>query len=266
MSVQGVIRPWEANPYQLISWWDMQKFSAHAFFQMARWMEAFSLAKGLDDFRRIAADAKQNPGKTRELCAQIGLELSVRQFDRVKDALNREDFTPQDIVEQVKIAQGRIQDEMEAQLFFHVSLKEAEFYEPKEPLFGAIVEAKWPRLIEDISEAGKCMALGRYTASVFHMMRVMEVGVQDFGTTLGVPLATNKAWGNILSEAKAPLSQMPSTDPRKKVREEAWAHLDSVRIAWRNEVMHPKQTYTMEEATEVFNHVRTYMRHLVSVV
>src|SRR5271169_6002061 len=36
---------------------------------------------------------------------------------------------------------------------------------------------------------GKCLALGRPTAAVFHLMPVMEIGVQRFGADLGVTLA-----------------------------------------------------------------------------
>ena len=45
---------------------------------------------------------------------------------------------------------------------------------------------------EDIAEAGKCLGVGRPTASVFHLMRVMEIGVPRFGDVLGVKLADEK--------------------------------------------------------------------------
>jgi hypothetical protein len=39
---------------------------------------------------------------------------------------------------------------------------------------------------EDADEAGKCFAVGRYTACVFHLMRIMERCVQKMGRDLGV--------------------------------------------------------------------------------
>ena len=39
-----------------------------------------------------------------------------------------------------------------------------------------------------------------------------------------------------------------------------------MKLAWRNEVMHPKQTYTEEEALEVFAASKAFMRELASVV
>ena len=46
--------------------------------------------------------------------------------------------------------------------------------------------ANFPAANHEASEAGKCFATARYTACVFHLMRVMEVGVQEFGAVLSV--------------------------------------------------------------------------------
>ncbi len=55
-------------------------------------------------------------------------------------------------------------------------------------LLGEAVQERFPSLATDIDEAGKCFATGRFTATVFHLMRVMEVGVQEFCEALGVVL------------------------------------------------------------------------------
>jgi len=39
-----------------------------------------------------------------------------------------------------------------------------------------------------------------------------------------------------------------------------------VKIAWRNEVMHPKQNYTPEQAHEIYRNVRTFVRDLAGLV
>ena len=58
----------------------------------------------------------------------------------------------------------------------------------KPDLLGPAVIAKWHNLEYDIVEAGNCYAMGRCTAMVFHLMRVMEFGVQELGVKLGVAL------------------------------------------------------------------------------
>jgi len=44
------------------------------------------------------------------------------------------------------------------------------------------------------------------------------------------------------------------------------ANLYAVKLAWRNEVMHPKQTYTEEEATGLATAVKTFVADILNVV
>jgi hypothetical protein len=62
-------------------------------------------------------------------------------------------------------------------LFIQIAVSAAEYYRATSPLFGGDVDLKFASASFEISEAGKCFALGRYTACVFHLMRVMEVAL-----------------------------------------------------------------------------------------
>ena len=46
----------------------------------------------------------------------------------------------------------------------------------------------------------------------------------------------------------------------------ASANLYSVKLAWRNEVMHPNDTYTLEEADNLIRQVHIFMGQLAKVV
>ncbi len=46
----------------------------------------------------------------------------------------------------------------------------------------------------------------------------------------------------------------------------ASSHLYNVKLAWRNEVMHPKQAYTHDEATKVHSAVDAFIRDLASIL
>jgi hypothetical protein len=89
----------------------------------------------------------------------------------------------------------RFEDELGNIMFYHVTHKT---YYDVAGIFGNEVYDKFPAMQEDISEAGKCIAFDRPTAAVFHLMRVMEIGVQSFGTKLGVTLANEMNWQKIL--------------------------------------------------------------------
>jgi len=142
----------------------------------------------------------------------------------------------------------------------------------KDPLVGwEKASAQFPRAIPDIEEAGKCLALERGTACVFHLMRVMELGLQDFATVLGVPRGImEKPWGSILGNVDKAIAGLPSTSPAEKAYRndcsEAAVHLRHVKDAWRNDVMHPRESYTPEQAQEVFVSVRPFMNSLAALL
>lgn len=133
----------------------------------------------------------------------------------------------------------------------------------------APVIARFARLTFDIDEAEKSFALNRFTACVFHLMRVVEAGVQEWGSSLGVANPTEKEWGAISNEIKQKVDNLTDTTPAEKELKAAMhdvkAHLDSVRWAWRNPTMHPKQTYTEDEAAPLLERVREFMVRLVSL-
>jgi hypothetical protein len=53
---------------------------------------------------------------------------------------------------------------------------------------------------------------------------------------------------------------------RKQQFSLAASRLDAVRIAWRNDVMHPKATYDEKEALEVLTSVRAFLESVVKLV
>jgi hypothetical protein len=119
---------------------------------------------------------------------------------------------------------------------------------------------------EDIAEAGKCLAVNRTTAVVFHLLRVMEIAVRVFGNKLGVQLASEKNSQNILDEINKSIRAMDQKAAQTKTYAAASAHLYNVKLAWRNEVMHPKQTYTIAESKNVLSSVGTFIRELARMI
>ncbi|WP_263353553.1 hypothetical protein [Acidicapsa acidisoli] len=142
--------------------------------------------------------------------------------------------------------------------------KQIDFYDQPE-LFGKGVVARFPMIQYDMVEAGNCYAMGRSTACVFHLMRIMEVGVQVFGTKLGVALVNEKYWHNILEEVNKAIKDLPAKSDRVAMSQ-ASANLYAVKLARRNEVMHPKDTYTLEEAGNLIGQVKLFMEQLEAIL
>ena len=73
----------------------------------------------------------------------------------------------------------------------------------------------------------------------------------------------NAYWDTILRQVKK-LTEIKETDDiktkKKKNRYQSFYNrLDAVRVAWRNPTMHPKTTYTQEEAKEILDAVRLFV-------
>lgn len=154
--------------------------------------------------------------------------------------------------------------------------KELGYYNPTRPLFGPNVATKFQTTAAfEIDEAAKCLALGRPTAAVFHLMRLMEIGIRAVSRCLGIPDPTRPAernWGYILREIKNDLAARGGNAPTKtwttagdgEFFEGAYASLDAVRVAWRNTTMHVERKYTDDEAEHIFVAVRGFMSQLAS--
>jgi len=200
---------------------------------------------------------------------RLKLDSARKQLERIKLAIvgDESQRLPLSAVQpMVRELHQRMCDELDGRFFLFLPTENVPLYRQSGPLFGADVEAKFPEMSEDIAEAGKCLALNRGTAAVFHLMRTMEIAVQRFGANLGVALATEKNWQNILDEINKALKGLDQKLPQTKAFAEASAHLYNVKLCWRNAVMHPKQTYTPDEARSLYEAVRVFMRDLAGVL
>ena len=107
---------------------------------------------------------------------------------------------------------GRLKDELSTRFIFMVSADKEPFYDSctQASLSKSDFVTKFPDMIEDLSEAGNCFALERYTACVFHLMRIMEKAVQKFADRIGLSMTSvcDKEWQVILNEMRGQLNSL----------------------------------------------------------
>jgi hypothetical protein len=229
------------------------------------------LAEALKTNLRVSREALLATLKAlSEECQSLGLLVSLAEIRRSEEKLkaSNEDelpFTPQDI----ENIWNRIYDELSQVTFFGIGGTAINYYKTEER--GWKFASKYPHATTDIDEAGKCLALGRYTASVFHLMRVMEIALRELGVALAADLREKDGWLTILHKRIDPaINGLPETSSEERHRKTAFqqvrAHLHAVRLAWRNDTMHPKATYTEEEAIELIEHVRSFTNHLTKLL
>ena len=125
---------------------------------------------------------------------------------------------------------------------YYLETTEAEFLLSGQENFGCDALKSFPEASTDMSEAVACLVWGRYTACVFHLMRVMEISLYEAGKKLGVTIVGKdgefREWGAITRQMDGAIEKLPSKDEKRKWSE-VRALLDHVRHCWRNATMHP---------------------------
>lgn len=201
-------------------------------------------------------------------CKNAGFTMSYLTLGKIAGIL----IPPSEIVHHgeirklVKELQGRVIDELSIRLFMSIDADKQSFFAEKN-LFGQQVTDRFPSSITDIEEAGKCLALSRGTACVFHLMRIMEVGLHALATSLKdaeIDPKTLPNWEAILKKIEVAVETEKKKQPAgwADFYEETTTMLRAVKIAWRNPTMHVEKTYTEEMALDVWNVVGAFMRHL----
>jgi hypothetical protein len=163
--------------------------------------------------------------------------------------------------------------EMEGRKF--VQIDREDLYSKGAALFGPEVASNFPTSgAFEIDEAGKCLALERSTAAVFHLMRVMEVAIRAASACLGIPdpvRGADRNWGTMLRKFKTEMDRRNVAKPPKwqaasdkDFFDEIHVSLDAVRNVWRNATMHVENKYTLEEAEHIFGAVRGFMKKIAS--
>jgi hypothetical protein len=270
--------PWLENQYGLVSLLDLMRDAAIAEVistLRALWISAtFVGAPGLEDNYRNAhsISVKERLNKLDALC--IDLKLPMTRL-HVKDALDaveraRTLATPSrwEVADRAcMILTNNLEKEMSLRKYFTLPPEKAEVFDRD---FGAEIATAFPSTLFDIAEASKCFALSRSTACVFHLMRVLEIGLSVFATRFNIP-SNHTNWHNIIEGIERAVRDMPN-DPQRppdwKDQQEFFSQAASyfmvVKDAWRNYTAHKRGKYTEEEAETMLINVRGFMQKLAT--
>lgn len=210
-------------------------------------------------------------GLTQKHCTRLKFESCCMEVARLRQTINGQNQPAEMLAMTLRNLAQRIYDELEVHKFHYVAPEYADLVLSNAPPFGETVSVKFAELSTDIAEGAKCLALGRATASVFHLMRVMERVVQRFGEKLQIMLnPKQETWYQIMIHVSKKIEAMPVQSVIEKETKERFAlaamHLDTVRLACRNDVMHPKGVYTSEEADAVFTSVRAFVMDIAGLL
>jgi hypothetical protein len=207
----------------------------------------------------------------------VGAALAVKAIDRLEPRLSAS--SPMITVGQAQAAindiESRFADYLADIRMFALSPAEAIFMETADKLIeNERFPLKFPNASFELEESGKCVALGRYTASVFHAMRMLEYGIKALAKRLDIPdptKAAEKNWAIILSAIQGKIDELWPRQARLPNSEGAQfealhAHLDAVRNLWRNATMHVETIYAPHEALHIIRCSAFFMVSLSKLI
>lgn len=271
--------PWEAEPHKLWSLWDMLRFSNAAFITAFLQLERqLGFGFALDPLAETANFEWRSQAKTvlREMgeeCALIGLDRHKEKCDRLVSSMDVYNIEAASAL--LTELRNDIQREMTRHAYFLVPENVKSVYdEDDKPLFGAAVDDAFPNSRREIAEAGRCLALDRWTACVFHLMRALELALHKWAADIGVDFQSTpvelKNWNNVLDRAERHLKELRQhaksndRDQALQYHSELVLLVRGVKDAWRNHVSHARVTYDQRAATSIWNNVRDIMNRIAS--
>lgn len=203
---------------------------------------------------------------------RLGLRVSAKHAEDVVKILEGKDSTlpMTSLHDYITMLRSSLGVELDATAFLPVGSAEAGYY--RNPLDGVSEETqdRFSSTLEDLREAARCYALGRHTASVFHCMRAVEAGLIALGYDLKVPAAKNKNWQELLNEINKAIKQVGEKThgvtwrDQRQWYSEVSAHLQVIKDAWRNDVMHVHRGYNQARAREILHATRSFMCQLAT--
>ncbi len=224
--------------------------------------------------------AKIRISELQAVCARLALVASAKTIERILELLDSPTATFDNLTEQLTDLRSRLEDELKGRLFFYV--QDATHYIKPLEGFEKVIECFKSTEFDiafDIEEAAKCLALRRSTACVFHLMRVLEVGLYKLADHLQIH-NLQENWQNAIDQIASAIDDINKRGPGKNATEQAkdeWknrkqlysdiaTHFIYIKEAWRNRTAHAGHTYTEEKAKQIFDNVRDFMCELVNII
>lgn len=175
---------------------DVLKTYAQSFAGLMAWLSEIEAALLADPSADISLDPRPEvQGRSATMARQAVKQVDAAAWLLALADIRRQvrnlfivwetdpDFDALKLRERIRALREAIYDGLGERKLLYV--KDVDLYE-KEQGFGAKVDGVFNDnfLRKDIAEAGKCLALDRNTAAVFHLMRVAEVGLRALARKL----------------------------------------------------------------------------------
>jgi hypothetical protein len=274
-----LLAPWESGS-GVVSLLDMQQYFADAFFQYFAEFGAWEL-KAQGEERETAA----KPDMTVHIYAKLGVMqglASMHDFNSIDQQCQRLMRTWEakhmhiscgEARDGLRELRQRAEDDFKGHFFLHLTPDESKQYQEPTKHWEAVA-SRFYKVKFNIEESGKCFALGRHGAAVFHILQVAEYGVIQIGDLLEV-LGDKPGWSCVARLRRLIDVPFPQRSPlvrkHSKLLENTLPLVAAMKDSWRhrldhvdNQIIWHDTDFSPEVADEIIKATRGFMRKLAA--
>jgi hypothetical protein len=223
-------------------------------------------------FLRTMADRCTELQRSLDVLGTPVTSLAAAEF---RDALTGRDPPGfEDLENGIREISTSLRRELKLVTLLTLEPREQYYFQPREPLFGADYQSGFSDGgAFDLDEAAKCMALGRPTAAVFHLSRIVEAGIRALARCLQMAdplIQPHRQWETILTRIwdEGIGRKWPTAASRSHgegaLFESLHARLNAIQAPWRSQALRVESKYTDHEVQQIFGTVRSFMMALAA--
>jgi hypothetical protein len=217
----------------------------------------------------------------RKMCEELDLDSAVAQIDRLRAELKSPRLHRSQLRTLIEDLHNRIEDGLSCRYFLYVPKPKVPYWE-NELYFGEDVAEKIPNAREDIYEACSCFAAGRYSATVYHCVGIMQAAffqVGEAGLNCTINLDVDD-WGSVTRKIEQAVGELEKQAKAQSKDAAVWSKwktmeplygelisdVNAVKKAWRHTSAHFRQTFKEEQASKVLDKVGDFMKTVVKLL
>lgn len=286
----------DLEPLQKITLLDMKKYRADWIFELQWISPQLSTISGVDwieskpeyQFTQSELDSiKAGLERWTTHFKYLGFSYSLKLIPDIVNKLKL-GVTYQEIATQLEILDGRVDHEIDDIVFGFIPKDKVDYFENNK-LFGDEVYKQFPSARQEIKDAGTCYAHNKYNATVFHLMRAVEIAakllvkemkaekyiivtIQGGKTPIRKPVELCD-WGTLikgLERALVELEKGARTNTQKKDKHiyfsEVVGSFRNFKDAWRNPISHSATNFLAGQTKDILESARHFMTKLAERV
>ncbi len=195
----------------------------------------------------------------------------ARIMDKCGGRVRIPPITYREIVSDLKHLRETLEGELRGELFFHLSMKDADGYSNPRRGWEGIV-SRFPRVAIDVEECSRCFALERHGAAVFHVLLVAEFGIIQVANLFNAS-GDRPGWGSL--ERLQRINDKKWNDKSDLERKHAdflkgvLPFAFAIKDSWRHKISHVDNKlewvdtdFSPEVASEIISATRGFMRRI----